>query len=98
MIGSGRCRAVYHGERYLNQSIADLLTTESFQKLKSSSDINLLEVLGPREREILQLVAEGKTSQEIARRLSISPKAVDTCLGIRQCRQQPRHELWSDPN
>jgi DNA-binding CsgD family transcriptional regulator len=47
--------------------------------MKSRSiDPNLLEALSPREREILQLVAEGKTSQAIAERLSILPKTVDT--------------------
>jgi len=71
-------RAVYRGERYLSQSIADLLTTESSHKLESSIEVNPLEALSMREREILQLVAEGKTSQEIAARLSISPKTVDT--------------------
>ena len=37
-----------------------------------------LEMLSQREREILKLVADGKTSREIAERLSISPKTVDT--------------------
>ena len=41
-------------------------------------EVSPLEALTSREREILQLVAEGKTSQEIGERLSISPKTVDT--------------------
>lgn len=39
---------------------------------------NPLEALSSREREILQLVANGKTSREIAETLSISSKSVDT--------------------
>ena len=34
--------------------------------------------LGTREREVLQLLAEGKTSKEIAARLSLSTKTVET--------------------
>lgn len=71
-------RAVYRGERYLSQRISDLLTDVSFRNLEVSMEVSPLEQLSPREREILQLVAEGKTSQEIAVRLSISPKTVDT--------------------
>jgi DNA-binding NarL/FixJ family response regulator len=71
-------RAVRRGGRYLSQRIADLLMTESFQKLEASTEGGLLEALSPREREILQLVAEGNTSQEIAELLFISPKSVDT--------------------
>jgi DNA-binding NarL/FixJ family response regulator len=71
-------RAVRRGERYLSQRIADLLMTGSFQKLEASTEGGLLEALSPREREILQLVAEGNTSQEIAELLFISPKSVDT--------------------
>jgi two-component system, NarL family, response regulator NreC len=71
-------RTAYQGQRYLSQSIADLLTNASFRNLEGSIEISALEVLTSREREILQLVAEGKTSQEIAERLSISSKTVDT--------------------
>ena len=39
---------------------------------------SLLETLSRREREILRFVAEGKTSREIAERLDISSKTVDT--------------------
>jgi len=39
---------------------------------------NPLEALSSREREILQLVTDGKNSREIAERLSISSKTVDT--------------------
>jgi DNA-binding NarL/FixJ family response regulator len=71
-------RAVYRGERYLSKRIADLVMDASLQKLESWTDASPLDGLSGREREILQLVAEGKTSQEIAERLSISSKTVDT--------------------
>lgn len=71
-------REVYQGERYLSQRITDLLTDIAFRSLENSGETSPLEQLSPREREILQLVAEGKTSQEIAQRLSISSKTVDT--------------------
>ena len=71
-------RAVYRGELYLSRRIADLLTEVSSQQMESSMEVNPLEKLSSREREILQLVAEGKTSLQIARKLSISPKTVDT--------------------
>jgi RNA polymerase sigma factor (sigma-70 family) len=71
-------RAVYRGERYLSKRIADLVMDASLQKLESWTDASPLDGLSAREREILQLVAEGKTSQEIAERLAISSKTVDT--------------------
>ena len=71
-------RTIYRGERYLSKRIADLLLDAAFLHLETSMDFSLLDTLSPREREILQLVAEGKTSQQIGERLFISPKSVDT--------------------
>lgn len=71
-------RAVQRGERYLSPRIANLLTDKSFRQLETSMEASPLDALSPREREILQLVAEGRTSQEIGERLSLSSKTVDT--------------------
>jgi DNA-binding NarL/FixJ family response regulator len=64
-------RAVHVGKRFVSTRIA-----ENFQtKLDAGSPIDSL---SRREREILQLVAEGHPSAEIATLISISPKSVDT--------------------
>jgi DNA-binding NarL/FixJ family response regulator len=64
-------RSVHAGKRFVSTRIA-----ESFQtKLDAESPIDSL---SRREREILQLVAEGQSSAEIATLISISPKSVET--------------------
>ena len=64
-------RSVHVGKRFVSTRIA-----QSFQtKLNAASPI---ESLSRREREILQLVAEGQSSANIATLISISPKSVDT--------------------
>jgi two-component system NarL family response regulator len=70
-------RAVAEGKRYLSPDIAGVVVDAHIrapdQAAAASSSI-----LGSREREILQLLAEGHTSPEIAQRLHISPSTVDT--------------------
>ena len=68
-------RTVSEKRRYLSPQIADALITHSIQTCQLNSP---LEALSQREREILQLVAEGKSTQEIAEMLSLSPKSVET--------------------
>lgn len=68
-------RAVCQGQRYLSQKIADSVVDEYIRQRQAVSP---LETLTAREREILQLIAEGQSSAEIATILVLSPKTVDT--------------------
>lgn len=66
--------AVGRGERFLSSQIADIagdVTLDSYPR-------SPLERLSLREREVLQLTVAGITSAEIARRLFLSPKTVET--------------------
>ncbi len=69
-------RAVHDGRRYLSQKIAETLIDELLQHNVPST--NPLDQLTTREREVLQMVAEGKTSAQIAKALSVSIKTVET--------------------
>lgn len=71
-------RAACAGRRYMSEAASDVVM-EAFMRLSSHLDPESpLEKLSLREREILQLLTEGKTSAEIARIIFISPKTVDT--------------------
>jgi DNA-binding NarL/FixJ family response regulator len=68
-------RAVARGETYLSPAVSKHLV-EYVQRTGGEPDS--LERLTPRQREILQLIAEGRTTLEIASLLRISPKTVET--------------------
>jgi len=71
-------RAVYGGHRYLSEKVDEILIEDYVMQRRKIQPQSPLESLSPREREILQLVAEGKTSVAIADILFISPKTVET--------------------
>jgi len=71
-------RTVHSGWRYLSQKIADLVLDDYMAQRESAEAQSPLERLTDREREVLQLVVEGKTSAEIADILALSSKTVDT--------------------
>ena len=71
-------RAVYGGHRYLSEKVDEILIEDYLMQRREMQPQGPLESLSPREREILQLVAEGKTSAAIAEILFISPKTVET--------------------
>ena len=71
-------RAVYNGTRYLSQKISDRVVEEYLNTQVSKGPDNPVDRLTPREREILQLVSEGKSSAEIADIMFLSPKTIET--------------------
>jgi RNA polymerase sigma factor (sigma-70 family) len=71
-------RTVHGGRRYLSQKISDQVIDDYIHQRESSAAQSPLASLSPREREVLQLVVEGKTSAQIAEILFLSPKTVET--------------------
>ncbi len=67
-------RTVHAGQRYVSPLVSDALGEEGGRGDKDDR----LARLSTREREVLQLLAEGHTGSEIAQRLSLSPKTVET--------------------
>lgn len=71
-------RAVHCGRRYLSSTIMDTLADDYVHQRSIADAESPLERLSPREREVLQLVVEGRSSAEIARTVHLSPKTVET--------------------
>ncbi len=68
--------AVAGDRTYISPSIGDVIVDDLIQG-KSGETPSAFSVLTPREREVLQLMAEGNTTRQIALRLYISPKTVE---------------------
>jgi DNA-binding NarL/FixJ family response regulator len=68
-------RTVHLGRRYLSQKITESAVDDYILQRAVESP---LESLSQREREILQLIVEGRSGVDIARQLNLSPKTVDT--------------------
>lgn len=70
-------RAVARGDTWLSPSLTKRVVAAYTQSSRSTSD-GPFAVLTPRQREVLQLVAEGHSSKEIASRLNVALKTVET--------------------
>ncbi|MEY2532051.1 MAG: hypothetical protein QOI96_2136 [Verrucomicrobiota bacterium] len=69
-------RSVAEDKTYLSPSISRTVINDYLQRV--GGPISPLEQLTPRQREILQLVAEGKNTKEIASDLDVSVKTVES--------------------
>jgi len=70
-------RTVASGKTYLSPGVTDGIV-EAFVRRPSAETPAAASVLTPRQREVLQLVAEGRATKQIAARLHVSTKTVDT--------------------
>ena len=68
-------RAVMTDQPYLSPSLADLMENGYSQRSAPATPVR---PLAPREREILQRIAAGETTKEIARALGVGTKTVET--------------------
>jgi DNA-binding NarL/FixJ family response regulator len=74
----GAIHAVAQGKSFFSPKISRILHEDYVQALGRKGADDSYELLTDREREILQLVAEGKTNKEIASGLNLSLYTVDT--------------------
>ena len=88
------------GHRYLSPPLSEPAIDNYIQRARNSDSLDLYDTLTNREREVLQLGAEGHTNAEIAGRLFISPRTVETHranvmhkLGLRSQTELVRYAL-----
>ena len=73
--------AVSRGKSFFSSAVRKLLAEDYIRVLRQKGIVDSYELLTAREREILQLLAEGKTNKEVASDLNISPYTVETHRG-----------------
>ena len=69
-------RAVARGETYLSPAVSKVVIADYLQR--TSEEPTELDLITPRQREILRLIAHGNSTKSIARTLGISTKTVET--------------------
>jgi DNA-binding NarL/FixJ family response regulator len=77
----GAVHAVAEGKSFFSPKVSRILLEDYMRKLKKTGAEDSYDLLSAREREILQLVAEGKSSKEVANLLNLSVYTVETHRG-----------------
>jgi len=70
--------AVAEGKSFFSPAVSKVLLQDYMRKLRRSGAEDSYDLLSPREREVLQLVAEGKSNKEVAGLLNLSVYTVET--------------------
>jgi two-component system, NarL family, response regulator NreC len=74
-------RAVSEGKSFFSPVISKMLLEDYVRQVREKEVEDSYDLLTPREREILQLLAEGKTNKEAATVLGVSPHTIETHRG-----------------
>jgi len=72
-------QAVARGERFLSSAVSEHVVATCLKRIDEEQ--TSLERLTPRQREVLQLIAEGHTTKEIARKLELGVKTAEAYRG-----------------
>jgi two-component system response regulator NreC len=70
--------AVTGGKSFFSPAVSKVLLDDYMRKLQRSGAEDAYDLLTPREREILQLVVEGKSNKDVANMLNLSVYTVET--------------------
>ncbi len=73
--------AVSQGKSFFSPKVSRILAEDYIRVLKQKGAVDTYDLLTSREREILQLLAEGRTNKEVSTALNISPYTVETHRG-----------------
>lgn len=74
----GAIQAVSQGKSFFSPKVSHILAEDYVRVLKQKGAVDSYDLLTSREREILQLLAEGKSNKEVASDLNISAYTVET--------------------
>ena len=74
----GAVAAVAKGKSFFSPAVAKVMLDDYVRHLAEKGIVDRFDSLSEREREILQLLAEGHSNKEVAELLSVSPTTVET--------------------
>jgi len=74
-------RAVHQGKAFFSPEISKMLAEDYMRQMRQRGVEDSYELLTPREREILQMLGEGKSNKEVATQLNLSLHTVETHRG-----------------
>ena len=70
--------AVADGKSFFSPAVSKVLLDDYVRKLQRTGAEDVYDLLTPREREVLQLVAEGKSNKDVANLLNLSVYTIET--------------------